>query len=377
MTVDVATVAPWPRPVEGAGPAGGSWAPHPMPVGSAWLSVAAALGQVSRRIVVREGADILADLAVAETRAIVPRCSAEFLLPGIGSLPSSGIGAPTYLGSPTGYRNEVRRGSGVAAERWVRPLMAHLEQMAEKGPVLLPYTASEGAGLLAAAGAVVDLADVEMVVPVGEEPAHLSAHRRRRLAAERRKIALSNVETAVVPLESCLREVAVLVREHDVKYGGPGQRPASDYVDYLTLLAGSADWQAAVATTTGQIVASSVLVVHESEVYVRMYGCDPAVAPPGSYFELCMHVPREFAGARGLRRVRLGIESYRAKWDHGAVGDPLWTVLVPGSTLDRDAAATAMRTRRRTVLTGLAAAPELCEVAQRWGETGPEAASGA
>src|SRR3569833_2165425 len=95
VTVDVAVIEPWPGRVGGERPDDGPWAPHPMAVGSAWLSVAATLGQVSERIVVRVGSEVLADLAVAEELAIVPRYSAQVLLPGLNSAGAT-VGPPTY-----------------------------------------------------------------------------------------------------------------------------------------------------------------------------------------------------------------------------------------------------------------------------------------
>jgi len=221
--------------------------------------------------------------------------------------------------------------------------------------VALPYT--EAGGPLATAAAEAGFraipltSDAYLDVPpggFGEYLSRQSAHRRRRLAAERRHLARSGLHVRLVASidAELLGRMAQLRARHRAKYGLPADVGAERRrLGRLIRSLGSLASAVVVEGAGGHPVCFALQALDGDTWHEVCCGTD--YDDPRSryaYFEATCYTPVEAAAERGIRRISFGVGAEEAKLRRGARLVPLTCLtlgLTPAAVAALDAVATA------------------------------------
>lgn len=168
--------------------------------------------------------------------------------------------------------------------------------------------------------------------------AGLPRKRRQNLGRDLRLFRDAGLVAGAEPLADCLTRFARLVAESSRKYGEPYDEPG--LATHLTAIEKTFREDAVVFTARtlpGDLVGGVLGIFHEDELYLRMTGFDQdATARSAAYFQLVYYTPLDHRASRPHRRVHLGLELLRTKLQHGAVTEPLWTLILDPSEPRRD-----------------------------------------
>ena|GEM_PF-1197924 len=160
--------------------------------------------------------------------------------------------------------------------------------------------------------------------------AHLSHSRRRSALRERERFRESGLEVEVKDLRSCLEELPPLATKLQAKYGH-----ASTEREIAALLEAQArhlnsESRVFLCKRQGRLVAFSLFYRWRDSLYGRLAGFDyAATAGTDAYFNLAFYIPIQLALEENLKRLKLGMASWRAKAMRGAALDPAWTLVCP------------------------------------------------
>ncbi|MEO3814441.1 hypothetical protein ABGB17_36050 [Sphaerisporangium sp. B11E5] len=183
--------------------------------------------------------------------------------------------------------------------------------------VALPYTEAGGvlAGVARAAGftAIPLTSDSYVDVPPGGFPAYLAAlpaHRRRRVAAERRRLHASGLRGRLVEhVDACLLErvVALRVRQR-ARYGLPAD-PAAEHARLSRLLAAMGDRATVVIVGEPDAPVCFTLQAKDGDTWHEICSGTDYDDPRSrtAYFEAVFYTPIEYAPGRGVRRISYGL----------------------------------------------------------------------
>ncbi|MFF4554324.1 GNAT family N-acetyltransferase [Streptomyces sp. NPDC001422] len=170
-------------------------------------------------------------------------------------------------------------------------------------------------------------------VPSGgfaEYAARFSAHRRRRIGAERRAVRDAGVQIATAPLDAAdIPRFAELETTLLGKYGMSAWTPArSAAILERALRACGPDALAATARLDGEIIGFALIVVHHDRWFAHRAGFDYA-AQRGLpvYFELLYYHLVEAAARAGATVIHYGTGSGAAKTSRGCLGSRQYAYL--------------------------------------------------
>ncbi|MER5876589.1 GNAT family N-acetyltransferase [Streptomyces sp. NPDC001910] len=170
-------------------------------------------------------------------------------------------------------------------------------------------------------------------VPSGgfaEYAAGFSAHRRRRIGAERRAVRDAGVQIATAPLDAAdIPRFAELETTLLGKYGMSAWTPArSAAILERALRACGPDALAATARLDGEIIGFALIVVHHDRWFAHRAGFDYA-AQRGLpvYFELLYYHLVEAAARAGATVIHYGTGSGAAKTSRGCLGSRQYAYL--------------------------------------------------
>ncbi|MFD6822187.1 GNAT family N-acetyltransferase [Streptomyces sp. NPDC059271] len=170
-------------------------------------------------------------------------------------------------------------------------------------------------------------------VPSGgfaEYAAGFSAHRRRRIGAERRAVRDAGVQIATAPLDAAdIPRFAELETSLLGKYGMSAWTPArSAAILERALRACGPDALAATARLDGEIIGFALIVVHHDRWFAHRAGFDYA-AQRGLpvYFELLYYHLVEAAARAGATVIHYGTGSGAAKTSRGCLGSRQYAYL--------------------------------------------------
>lgn len=158
----------------------------------------------------------------------------------------------------------------------------------------------------------------------------LSSSRRKAARQERKRFLESGLEVQSADLASCLAELAPLAARLQRRYGH--RFTEREITTQLHAQAEQLNPESLVllCRRRGRIAGFSLLFQWGDTLYGRLAGFDyRATAGTAAYFNLCFHLPLELAADRGLRRLHLGMASWRAKVLRGADFDPAWQLICP------------------------------------------------
>jgi predicted N-acyltransferase len=151
--------------------------------------------------------------------------------------------------------------------------------------------------------------------------AAFSAHHRRRIRAERRRLRAAGVEVRIEPLTADLitpvsrMDVSLLV-----KYGVPATQEQAEATFDRILGEFGADAMVATARVNDEICGFALVLRHGGQWYVYRCGFDYAVKGDlPVYFEMIYYHLVEAASAAGVPAIHYGTGSAEAKRSHGCV----------------------------------------------------------
>jgi hypothetical protein len=249
------------------------------------------------------------------------RYAASYLLAGRLRAEECVVAAPQ-----AGYRNAPRLAGGATAALLAGGVLDAFPDRV----TIIPYVTRESAEVLHAAGVQVEplVDDAWLTLPgsgFDDYERALTPKRRRMVRAEMRAAAESGVCYSVVDLMDCPDEAAVLFVGQMRKYDAGYRRPADDYVEYLKECAGLLNGFMITARYRGSLLGCAVFFFHGGTLWGRMLGIDPAHRH--IYFQLVFYRAIELGYEIGARALHLGIGSYPAKTQRGAVRETLWVGL--------------------------------------------------
>ncbi|MFC9245467.1 GNAT family N-acetyltransferase [Streptomyces sp. NPDC057136] len=172
-----------------------------------------------------------------------------------------------------------------------------------------------------------------LLVPQGgfaEYLAGFSAHRRRRIGAERRAVRDAGVQIAIAPLEPAdIPRFAELEATLLGKYGMSAWTPArSAAILERALGACGPDALAATARLDGEIIGFALIVVHHDRWFAHRAGFDYAAQRRlPLYFELLFYHLVEAAARAGATVIHYGTGSGAAKTSRGCLGSGQYAYL--------------------------------------------------
>ncbi|MFC6084153.1 GNAT family N-acetyltransferase [Sphaerisporangium aureirubrum] len=300
-------------------------------------------------------------LLLADTSAPFAPSGADLggLAPVAGELfPNLFLSCPGYATFPVGSR----RDDPAAVGELLGAIVAWASDAGMRA-VALPYT--ETGGVLATCASVAGFEPVPLTsdsyvdVPSGGYPAYLAAlpaHRRRRVAAERRRLhALGLHGRLVEHVDAALldRIVELRVRQR-ARYGLPADL-AAEHARLSLLLTALGDRVSVV--TVGDPPLSFTLQVQDGDTWHEVCSGTDYDDPRSStaYFESVFYTPIETAPTRGVRRVSYGIGAEEGKLLRGCHLIPLECLLLgltPAATHATSAIAAAWRTTTSEGLNG-------------------------
>jgi predicted N-acyltransferase len=161
-------------------------------------------------------------------------------------------------------------------------------------------------------------------VPSGGLDDHLdalSAHRSRRIRAERRRLSAAGVRTAVEPLErSLIPRLAVLETQLLTKYGlrWSADRSAAIFEQILDTF--GADAVVSTARVGAELAGFGLLLRHHDQWYAHRAGFDYALQRGlPLYFDVIYYQPIDDAARLGISTIHYGTGSAEAKRSRGCL----------------------------------------------------------
>jgi predicted N-acyltransferase len=257
----------------------------------------------------------------AECLAALPGSPADTLLPSV-------VCGERHIGRTRALVRGGQDGGGDAAE--IDGLVAAAEQLASSRgarSTVFPYVDERDTTLrevLIRRGYVSYVSGVYSWLPVPADGIagylrRFSAHRSRRIRADRRRLASAGVEVRIEPLTpALLRPLAELETLLLTKYGGQWSPEQSEsiFTRILAELGGEAIvWAARI---DGDLCGFALLLQHTNRWQAHRAGFD--YAAQGSlpiYFEVMFYYLVEAAAAAGITEIHYGTGSAEAKRSHG------------------------------------------------------------
>jgi Acetyltransferase (GNAT) domain len=255
-------------------------------------------------------------------------------------------GKCAYGGALSAYQCEIPTTSGHDPREAISSLLqdAYARSVAADLPLVVPYLTMRTVTRLSGEPArSLVLEDLDcwfdaQASSLADYAAGLPRKRRQNLGRDLRLFRDAGLVAGAEPLADCLAGFARLVAESSRKYGEPYDEPG--LAAHLTAIEKTFREDAVVFTARtlpGDLVGGVLGIFHEDELYLRMTGFDQnATARSGAYFQLVYYSPLDHRAARPHRRVHLGLELLRTKLQHGAVTEPLWTLILDPSEPRRD-----------------------------------------
>ncbi|MEO3860265.1 GNAT family N-acetyltransferase [Acrocarpospora sp. B8E8] len=290
----------------------------------AWLELLERVGHEHRYLTVADGPG----------RAMVPVCAGEQVRSGryaVGHLLAGRLAArECVVAAPqAGYRNAPRLAGGATAALLAGGVLDAFPDRV----TIIPYVSTDTAEDLRAAGVQVEplVSDAWLTLPgsgFDDYAQSLAPKRRRMVRAEMQAAVESGVRYSVVDPMDCADEAAALFVGQMRKYDANYRRPASDYIEYLKECAGLLKGFMITARFRGSLLGCAVFFLHGGTLWGRMLGIDHRQpAHRQVYFQLVFYRAIELAYEIGARALHLGIGSYAAKTQRGAVLETLWVGL--------------------------------------------------
>jgi hypothetical protein len=282
--------------------------------------------------------DTLLEHSLRQRWAGAANCAARLAGPPAGLLPSLVCG-----GRHLGRTRAVYRPDTTTAE--LAGLVAAAEDLARAGgarSVAFPYVDARDSRLrevLAGRGYLSHGSGSYswLPVPAGGLPAWLgtvSAHRQRRIRAERRRLAAAGIEVRIEPLTAAaIPRLATLEAALFGKYGIPGWSAArSEAVLWQVLDALGPDAQLSVARGDGQVRGFGLLLRDRDQWHAHRAGFDYPYQRRHRlpvYFEVIYYHPVAAAPAEGIRTIHYGIGSEAVKRSRGCAASDQYAYLLP------------------------------------------------
>jgi uncharacterized protein len=211
--------------------------------------------------------------------------------------------------------------------------LAESQRLDGVGLFCLSTAGVERVGRVASATASFDDAETVIAGIADGMDAYLSRQSSKLRSKVRREMRLFDATgwtTEVVRLADCVAEAAVLVSKVEQRHGHP--TPDVLLRRAFRWQAQAADHRAAVFTCRngdGDLMACAVNYIWRNTLFSRAVGLDhDRLTGSFAYFNLLIYKAIEYAAARGLDRLQLGLAS-AAKLERGAMALPLWTAVVP------------------------------------------------
>ncbi|MFJ2744722.1 GNAT family N-acetyltransferase [Streptomyces sp. NPDC087440] len=268
----------------------------------------------------------------AEVLAALPGPAAEALLPTL-------VCGGRHMG-----RSRVPRRAGTGRAE-VEALVARAEELAaaegarsvafpfvEDGDTVLREVLGERGYLVHEAGRFSSL-----TVDAGGFDTYLerlsSGKRRRRVLAERRRIAAAGVELRLAPLSpELIPALASLEEQLMGKYGATWTAAQTEQVLREMLTGYGADAQVVLAEADGKIRGFATLLHHQGHWYARQTGFDYDYQQRHNlalYFETVYYFPVEAAARLGIGAIHYGLGSEAAKASRGCTAETQHAHLLP------------------------------------------------